>query len=68
VSVTIAGTGLGDEATVNVGAAYGLVPTSQSDTSLDVLIEAVNIEKAGTLAVSVETRSGESNALNFIVT
>jgi hypothetical protein len=68
-TVTIAGTGFDSGATVNVGSAYGLVPTSQSETELTVLIEAVNIAEAGTLAVSVQNSDGlSSNALSFTVT
>ena len=68
-SITIAGTGFYAGATVNIGVAYGLVPTSISATSIVVPVAAINIVAAGTLAMSVQNIDGQaSNSLNLTVT
>ena len=68
-SITIAGAGFATGATVNLGSAFGLVPTSITPTSLVVPVEAINIAQAGTLAMSVKNPNGEvSNSLDLTVT
>jgi hypothetical protein len=68
ITVGIAGTDFDPLATVNIGAAFGLVPTSSTPTELSVLVEAVNIALPGTLGVSVKNPDGQvSNALDFTV-
>ena len=68
-SITITGTGFYAGATVNVGVAFGLVPTNISPTSIVVPVKAINIALAGTLAVSVQNADGQSsNSLNLTVT
>jgi hypothetical protein len=69
VTVDITGTGFDAGATVNIGTAYGLVPTSATATNLSVLIKAVNIAFPGTLPVSVKNGDGQYSApLDFTVT
>ena len=69
VTVDITGTGFDSGATVNIGTAYGLVPTSATATNLSVLIKAVNIAFPGTLPVSVKNGDGQYSApLDFTVT
>lgn len=69
VTVTIDGDGFDRYPTVNIGVAHSLVPTSVSTTQLVVVVEAINIEQPGTLAVSVKNADGQvSNALDFTAT
>jgi hypothetical protein len=69
VTVDITGTGFDGGATVNIGTAYGLVPTSATATNLSVLIKAVNIAFPGTLPVSVKNGDSQYSApLDFTVT
>jgi hypothetical protein len=68
VTVNITGSGFDSGATVNIGSAFGLVPTSNTPTELSVLVQAVNITQAGTLAMSVKNGDGQvSNTLDFTV-
>ena len=69
ITVDITGTGFDTGATVNIGTAHSIVPSNITPTDISVLIKAVNIAAAGTLAVSVTNGDGqESNAVNFTVT
>jgi hypothetical protein len=69
ITVVITGTGFDAGATVNIGSAFGLVPTSNTPTELSVLVQAVNIAQPGTLPVSVQNWDGQvSNAIDFVVT
>jgi hypothetical protein len=69
VTVDITGTGFDSGATVNIGAAYGLIPTSATATDLSVPIAAVNIRFPGVLPVSVKNGDGQFSApLDFTVT
>lgn len=68
LTLDIVGTGLDAEPTINVGNAYGLVPSAVSPTALSVTIKAGNIAMPGILPVSVSTRGGQSNALDLTVT
>jgi hypothetical protein len=66
ITLGITGTDFDSLCTVNIGSAFGLVPSSVTPTELSVLVEAVNIAQAGTLGVSVENPDGQvSNALDF---
>jgi IPT/TIG domain len=68
VTISITGTDFDPLATVNIGVAFGLLPTSVTPTELFVLVQAVNIAEAGTLAVSVKNPDGQvSNTLDFTV-
>jgi hypothetical protein len=67
--ILITGTDFDPLATVNIGVAFGLVPTSVTPTELSVLVEAANIAEPGTLAVSVKNPDGQvSNAMDFTIT
>jgi hypothetical protein len=69
VTVNITGAGFDPGATVNIGTAYGLIPSSATATNLSVLIAAVNIAFPGTLPVSVKNGDGQYSApLDFTVT
>jgi hypothetical protein len=69
VTVDITGTGFDAGVTVNIGAAYGLTPTSATATDLTVPIAAVNIRFPGVLPVSVKNGDGQySSPLDFTVT
>jgi IPT/TIG domain-containing protein len=69
ITVNITGTGFDSRATVNIGTAFGLIPSSVTPTDLSVLVQAVNIAQAGTLAMSVTNGDGQvSNSLDFTVT
>jgi IPT/TIG domain len=69
LTLDLTGTGFDPGATVNVGVAYGLVPSSVSATSLSVLVKALNVALAGTLAVSVlNSDRKQSNELPLTLT
>ena len=69
LTLDMTGTGFDPGATVNVGAAYGLVPSSVSETSLSVLVKALNILLPGTLVVSVlNSDRQQSNDLTLTLT
>jgi IPT/TIG domain len=70
ITVNITGTGFDAGATVNVGVAHSLVPTSSAPTALSVLFSgASHIQYPGVLPVSVTNADGQvSNALDFTVT
>lgn len=69
VIVNISGTGFSGNATVNIGIAHSLVPTSITPTDLSVLVKAVNIAAPGVLPVSVTNVDGQvSNAIDFTAT
>jgi len=69
ITVQITGTGFDPLASVNIGIAYGLIPSSVSPTELSVVVGAVNVAQAGTLGVSVKNPDGQvSNVLDFTVT
>jgi hypothetical protein len=70
ITVAIAGTGFDGGATVNVGVAHSLVPTSSAPTDLTVLFSGTaHIAYPGVLPVSVQNSDGQmSNALDFTVT
>ena len=65
----ILGTGFDTGVTVEIGSAYGLVPTSVSSTALSVLGRASNIALPGTLALKVANGDRQvSNSLNLTLT
>jgi hypothetical protein len=69
ITVDITGTGFDSGATVNIGTAHSIAPSNITPTDITVLIKAVNIAAAGTLAVSVTNGDGQvSNALDFTAT
>jgi IPT/TIG domain len=70
ILVDINGTGFGLFATVNIGEAHSLAPSSVSPTDLKVLFSgAAHIAYPGVLPVSVTNGDGQtSNALDFTVT
>ena len=69
ITVSITGADFDSLATVNIGTAFGLIPTSVTPTELSVLVEAINIAQPGTLPISVKNPDGQvSNALDFTVT
>jgi IPT/TIG domain len=69
LTLELTGTGFDPGATVNVGAAYGLVPSSVSATTLSVVVKALNIVLAGTLGVSVlNSDRQQSNELPLTLT
>jgi hypothetical protein len=68
ITLTITGTDFDALATVNVGIAFGLLPSSVTPTELSALLEAVNVAQPGTLGVSVKNPDGQvSNVLDFTV-
>jgi hypothetical protein len=69
VTVDLTGTGFDAKSTVNIGSAYGLIPSNATATDLTVLVEAVNIAQPGVLAMSVLNTGGKiSNSIDFTVT
>jgi hypothetical protein len=70
ILVDITGTGFGLYASVNIGEAHSLAPSSVSPTDLKVLFSGTaHIAYAGVLPVSVQNSDGQvSNALDFTVT
>jgi hypothetical protein len=69
ITLALTGSGFEDGATVNIGVAHSLVPSSLTATDLSVVVEAVNIAEPGTLPVSVQNWDGQvSSAIDFVVT
>jgi len=69
ITLGLTGTDFDSLASVNIGSAYGLIPSSITPTELSVLVEAVNIAQPGTLGVSVKNPDGQvSNAMDFTAT
>jgi hypothetical protein len=69
ITLELTGTDFDPLATVNIGIAFGLVPTSVTPTELSVLVEAANIAEPGTLGLSVKNPDGQvSNVLDFTAT
>jgi hypothetical protein len=70
IEVDITGTGFGLYATVNIGEAHSLAPSSVSPTDLKVLFSGTaHIAYPGVLPVSVTNSDGQtSNAMDFTVT
>jgi IPT/TIG domain len=70
ITVDITGTGFGLFASVNIGEAHSLAPSSVSPTDLNVLFSGTaHIAYPGVLPVSVQNSDGQvSNALDFTAT
>jgi hypothetical protein len=70
ITIGITGSGFDAGVTVNIGAAYGLVPLSKNTDHLSVLFSGTaHIAYPGVLPVSVTNADGQrSNALDFTVT
>jgi hypothetical protein len=69
ITVGLTGTDFDSLCSVNIGTAFGLLPSSVTPTELSVLVEAVNIALPGTLGVSVKNPDGQlSNAVDFTAT
>lgn len=69
VEVEITGSDFSGGVTVEIGTAYGLVPTTIMPTTISVVFEAINIEQPGTLPVKVKNGDDQySNAVDFVVT
>jgi IPT/TIG domain len=70
ITVDITGTGFGLFASVNIGEAHSIAPSSVSPTDLKVLFSGTaHIAYPGVLPVSVTNSDGQtSNALDFTVT
>jgi hypothetical protein len=63
IALTLTGTDFDPLASVNIGIAFGLVPTSVSPTQISVLVQATNIAEPGTLGVSVKNPDGQVSAV-----
>jgi hypothetical protein len=63
IALTLSGTDFDPLATVNIGIAFGLVPSSVTPTEISVLVQAGNIAEPGTLGVSVTNPDGQVSAV-----